>query len=269
LNYYQILGINYDAGPEEIRRAYRVQALRYHPDRNPDLPNAEKLFREISQAYQTLKDPVKRVDYDAMLQLSLIRARQKPDIAPKITLFIASSYYVLPSDIVEFFWQTSHADIAYLYPFGMVPPTGRKKIKLNKFNRSPFKVSLTAYSSISMKKHSAEILIYDVMKLPRNQKQKIIWNRRIDKIYRHYKVILGLIVFVVIGVLTFTYPNYANKSTQIVVNDVSYQIITKENSNFEQELQDSIKNLILVEQDPYELKIRMNELVMFFESKYQ
>lgn len=63
-NYYKILGVNQGASSEEIKKAYRQLAMRYHPDRNPNDKVAEQKFKEISQAYETLKDPQKKAAYD-------------------------------------------------------------------------------------------------------------------------------------------------------------------------------------------------------------
>jgi DnaJ-class molecular chaperone len=64
MNYYQILEITRDAGPEEIKRAYRRLALKYHPDTNNGGEGAELRFKKINEAYSILKDPAKRRDYD-------------------------------------------------------------------------------------------------------------------------------------------------------------------------------------------------------------
>jgi curved DNA-binding protein len=63
-DYYQILGITPDCGEEELRKSYRRLAMRYHPDRNPDDPEAEERFKEIAEAYGVLTDPVKRREYE-------------------------------------------------------------------------------------------------------------------------------------------------------------------------------------------------------------
>ncbi len=63
-DYYAILGVNKNASFEEIKKAYRKMALKYHPDRNPDDPYAEEKFKEVSEAYSVLSDPEKREIYD-------------------------------------------------------------------------------------------------------------------------------------------------------------------------------------------------------------
>jgi molecular chaperone DnaJ len=64
-DYYKALGVEKKATPEEIKKAYRKLARRYHPDRNPDDKDAESRFKEISQAYDVLGDPEKRKQYDS------------------------------------------------------------------------------------------------------------------------------------------------------------------------------------------------------------
>lgn len=62
--YYQLLGVERSATTDDIRKAYRNLALKYHPDRNPGDKEAEKKFKEISQAYDVLSDAEKRKKYD-------------------------------------------------------------------------------------------------------------------------------------------------------------------------------------------------------------
>src|SRR5256885_11898362 len=63
-DYYEVLGVNRDADEEVIKKAYRRLAMKHHPDRNPDNPKAEELFKEAKEAYETLTDTHKRAAYD-------------------------------------------------------------------------------------------------------------------------------------------------------------------------------------------------------------
>jgi curved DNA-binding protein len=63
-DYYALLGINKTATPEEIKKAFRKLAVKYHPDRNPNDKAAEEKFKEISEAYEVLSDTEKRQKYD-------------------------------------------------------------------------------------------------------------------------------------------------------------------------------------------------------------
>ncbi|OQX85550.1 MAG: molecular chaperone DnaJ [Candidatus Latescibacteria bacterium 4484_7] len=63
-DYYEILGVSRDATADEIKKAYRKLALKYHPDRNPGDKEAEEKFKEATEAYEVLKDQEKRARYD-------------------------------------------------------------------------------------------------------------------------------------------------------------------------------------------------------------
>jgi len=65
-DYYKILGVDKNASKEEISKAFKKLAKKYHPDLNPDNPEAESKFKEINEAYEVLKDPEKRKLYDSL-----------------------------------------------------------------------------------------------------------------------------------------------------------------------------------------------------------
>ena len=64
-DYYQTLGIPKASNEEEIKKAYRRMALRFHPDKNKEA-NAEDKFKEVAEAYEVLSDPKKRAVYDQL-----------------------------------------------------------------------------------------------------------------------------------------------------------------------------------------------------------
>ncbi len=63
-DYYEVLGVDKNASEEDIKKAYRKIAIKYHPDRNPDNKEAEEKFKEAAEAYDVLHDPKKRQQYD-------------------------------------------------------------------------------------------------------------------------------------------------------------------------------------------------------------
>ena len=63
-DYYEVLGVSKDAGADDIKKAYRKMAMKYHPDRNPGDKEAEEKFKEVGEAYEVLSDPDKKARYD-------------------------------------------------------------------------------------------------------------------------------------------------------------------------------------------------------------
>ncbi|MBO5881509.1 MAG: molecular chaperone DnaJ, partial [Paraprevotella sp.] len=63
-DYYEVLGVAKNASDDEIKKAYKKMAIKYHPDRNPDNKEAEEKFKEAAEAYDVLRDPQKRARYD-------------------------------------------------------------------------------------------------------------------------------------------------------------------------------------------------------------
>ncbi|KAF8561458.1 hypothetical protein P879_06639 [Paragonimus westermani] len=73
---YHTLGVPRGAPEDDLKKAYKKLALRFHPDKNPDNPSAAEIFKEINRAYRTLTDPIKRNIYDKYGSLGLSVAEQ-------------------------------------------------------------------------------------------------------------------------------------------------------------------------------------------------
>lgn len=80
---YDVLQVSRNADPETIKAAYKSLVQRYHPDKNPDSPDAESNIKEINRAHEILSDPVKRAEYDATLAEEGYTATYRTEPAPK------------------------------------------------------------------------------------------------------------------------------------------------------------------------------------------
>lgn len=90
-DYYQLLGVSRGADTEEIKKAYRKLALEYHPDRNQGSKEAEERFKQVTQAYEVLRDPDKRAVYDRYGEQGLKGAGAGPagfDFGDAIEIFM-------------------------------------------------------------------------------------------------------------------------------------------------------------------------------------
>ena len=75
-DYYEVLGVERTVTIEEIKKAYRKLAVKYHPDKNPGDKTAEEKFKELGEAYEALSDPQKRAAYDQYGHSAFVRARE-------------------------------------------------------------------------------------------------------------------------------------------------------------------------------------------------
>jgi molecular chaperone DnaJ len=66
-NYYDVLGVNQNASLQEIKKAYKLKALKYHPDKNPSNKTAQEKFQLVNEAHTTLIDETTRAQYDHSL----------------------------------------------------------------------------------------------------------------------------------------------------------------------------------------------------------
>src|SRR5687767_15809540 len=74
-DYYEVLGLSREATDDDIKKAYRKLAIKFHPDKNPGDKEAEERFKEVGEAYEALADPQKRAAYDQYGHAAFDRAR--------------------------------------------------------------------------------------------------------------------------------------------------------------------------------------------------
>lgn len=145
-DYYQILGLERSATQEEIKKAYKKLAFKFHPDRNQGDPFFENMFRQVKEAYDTLGDTRARADYDLKLKGSGGRTSVSE---PVITQFAADKSQIYPGDTVTFFWNVENADAVRLHPFGPVASFGRASYRLKNFSGPTLDISITAFNRAS------------------------------------------------------------------------------------------------------------------------
>ncbi|XP_068607658.1 dnaJ (Hsp40) homolog, subfamily C, member 5 gamma b isoform X2 [Brachionichthys hirsutus] len=90
---YKVLGLERGASPEEIKKAYRKQALRHHPDKNPDSPEAAEKFKEINNANSILSDENKRKIYDEYGSMGLYAAEQFGEEGAKYYFLMSKCWF--------------------------------------------------------------------------------------------------------------------------------------------------------------------------------
>ncbi|XP_030574326.1 dnaJ (Hsp40) homolog, subfamily C, member 5 gamma b isoform X1 [Archocentrus centrarchus] len=90
---YKVLGMEKGASPDEIKKAYRKLALRHHPDKNPDNPEAAEKFKEINNAHSILSDPNKRAVYDQYGSMGLSVAEQFGEDAVKYYFLMSKCWF--------------------------------------------------------------------------------------------------------------------------------------------------------------------------------
>lgn len=106
-NYYQILGVNYDASKDEIKKAYRVYVSKIHPDKHKDDTFFNNLFLEVQEAYNVLYDDEMRSRYDQTL---LKDSTNNTSLEEPQARLLVSKRKIKFGDTVTFVWETQNVD---------------------------------------------------------------------------------------------------------------------------------------------------------------
>lgn len=99
-DYYKILGISFGADSAEIKKAYRAQSLKWHPDKHPD-EDVKSIMQDINEAYAVLKDPVKKSRYDQEYLIYLNYQKQQKAKAKATTKEATPNDYKVKDENVE------------------------------------------------------------------------------------------------------------------------------------------------------------------------
>lgn len=145
-DYYYILGIKQTAGIDEIKKAHKKLSLKFHPDVNDGDPFFTERFKEIQEAYETLRDSVKRQEYDRKLSSknSGTNTQSGYNFNPTIEFFKSSKADFEYDDEVVFSWKTVNANKVTIKPFGEVQPIGQKAFKIKNFKKPNLAFELIA-----------------------------------------------------------------------------------------------------------------------------
>lgn len=159
-DYYYFLGVRQDASSEEIRKAYRKLSLKYHPDKNDDDVFFQDRFREVQEAYDLLSNQDSRKVYDQEFGLSLKSARS--NLPPYIKNFTSNKIRATKGEEIILNWQTNHADLVKILPFGLEKSFGERKFKITEFVDGKFHVVLQATNTLINKSVVKGITIQEI-----------------------------------------------------------------------------------------------------------
>lgn len=174
-NYYYFLGIDSKSTLEEIKSAYRKLSHKYHPDKNSEDPFFNRRFADLKEAYEILSDPESRSVYDSYLETEE-RSPRSP-LPPVIKSFTVSKLQGEKGEEVILKWNTLHADVVKIVPFGLVKAFGEKTIELPEFDQGQFQILLHAQNTLLRKTVVQGITIHDKThvskeQVPFNEKSK-------------------------------------------------------------------------------------------------
>lgn len=219
-NYYYILGLEKNASNEEIKKAYRKLAIKFHPDNNQGDKYFEARFRDIHEAYETLIDKTKRQKYDIKISQNLTNNKSHKNYLPIIEYFEVFPNKVQYGEKVIVKWKCLNADIIEIKPFGITEShEGQRAFCLYNFEDKLIEIKLIAINSnikreisesknlinktyIKLKnKFVKEFLAEEKAKIERTKKLEEEQRRKFEELYEVRKINLidGRIMTIIIS----------------------------------------------------------------------
>jgi len=157
-DYYYILGISETASIEEIKKAYRKLATKFHPDKNEGDVFFTNRFKEILEAYEVLGNPVKRSKYDQKKSHPNENSYNN-SLEPKIEFFKSNKNIVEFNEEITFYWETLYSDKVTLRPLGLVGAFGEKTVRNMDLKKSKLTFKLIAENTIINKQIQSTLTI--------------------------------------------------------------------------------------------------------------
>lgn len=172
-DYYKILGVKNTASQEEIKKAYRKLSIKFHPDKNDGDVFFENMFKQIQEAYETLKDEQKRKDFDKKNN-SFNKNKDsqhnyksynktESNNEPIIEYFFCNKKEFINGGEITLSWRTSNADVLEIKPFGKIESAGNKTYKINNFEKELLVIELIARNSKTLKYTTKKIFLKNIL----------------------------------------------------------------------------------------------------------
>lgn len=161
-DYYYILGLQQNASEEDIKKAYRKLSLKFHPDKNDGDEFFSERFREINEAYEILKNPTSRKNYDSKrttFSSTTQSSNNGFNFTPVIEYFKVNKTTFFYDEEIVFTWKTLNSDKVILQPFGSVQPIGQKTYRIKDFKNPTLTFFLQAENTAIDKNCYAKLVI--------------------------------------------------------------------------------------------------------------
>ncbi len=158
-DYYYILGVKVESTEAEIKQAYRKLSLKFHPDKNEGDEYFSDRFKEIQEAYDTLKDSFKRTEYDRSRAQQSSNGQKSNLIVPQIVFFKCNKESFKYDEEVIFSWEVKNGDVVSILPIGLVVGKGQMNYKIKNYKNELLKFELLAENSLTKQKVSSILVL--------------------------------------------------------------------------------------------------------------